>query len=220
MDELINDTIAYLKQEFKSDETVIAPSDDFDFFQEKKQPPPMPKPQKAVDLEPSAKPLHDDMEEIRQKVGKAAPHLRLAAAIPEDTEAKKIANMWQEHLKNIEAAVLSFGETGASLEFLQSVAKAIDALLVPCKVIDALRFEKEKKWNLFFESYPLKLVLAPDIRLWKSTSLAAFYKENPASSSSSLGPSPLLFLQPAPTYLKNPKEKRALWKLIVSQLSS
>lgn len=218
MDELIKDTITFIKQEFEPQETLLASAEDFEFFHaEKKLPVVQPK---SVVLEPSTKPLPDDMEEMRQKIAKAAPQMKLRGAIPDDTEAKKIANMWQEHLKNVQVAILSFGETGKNLEFLNNVAKAIDALIAPAKVIDALRFEKEKKWNLFFESYPLKLILTPDIKSWKSTELAGFYKENPATSTSVLGESPLLFLQPIGNYLKNPKEKRALWKAIVSQLSS
>lgn len=226
MDELIKDTLNFIKQEFQPHETVLASPEDFEFFNKKQIPSSSqpvshtPKSEIRPILEPSTKPAPDPMEEMRQKIAKAAPQMKLRENILDDTEAKKIANMWQEHLKNIQVAVLSFGENGKNLEFLNNVAKAIDSLIAPAKVIDALRFEKEKKWQLFFESYPLKLILAPDIKVWKSTDLAVFYKENPTAASSVLGKSPLLFIQPIGSYLKNPKEKRALWKAIVSQLSS
>lgn len=216
MQDLIKDTLTHIKQEFDAHETLLASPEEFEYFQVKKTVP-AEKP-KAVALEPSIKPVADDMEEMRKIMAKVAPQMKLQNTIPDDAEAKKIANMWQEQLKSLEVAIFSFGETGKNLEFLHNVAKAIDALIAPAKVIDAARFEKEKKWNLFFEAHPLKLILAPDVKLWKSTDLATFYKENPSTSTSILGQSPLLFLQPIANYLKNPKEKRILWKAIVSHL--
>lgn len=224
MDKLVKETLAYIKQEFGARDTLLASPEDFDYFQEKKDIKPMPITNKAeiapktVALEPPSKPISDAMEEMRKIVAKAAPLMKLENTVPDDAEAKKVANMWQEQLKRVEVAVFSFGEAGKNLEFLQNVAKAIDALIAPAKVIDATRFEKEKKWNLFFEAHPLKLILAPDVKLWKATELATFYKENPSNSKSLLGESPLLFLQPTAFYLNNPKEKRTLWKAIVSHL--
>lgn len=216
MQDLIKETLAYIKQEFDAHDTLLVSPEDFKSFQVKKTAP-AEKP-KAVVLEPSIKPIADDMEEMRKIMAKAAPQIKLQNTIPDDADAKKIANMWQEHLKSLEVAIFAFGETGKNLEFLHNVAKAIDALIAPAKVINAARFEKEKKWVLFFEAHPLKLILAPDVKQWKSTDLVAFYKENPSTSKSLLGQSPLLFLQPIETYLKNPKEKRMLWKAIVSHL--
>jgi hypothetical protein len=213
MDELVKNTVAFLKQEYGPGDSVLASKEDVAFFQEKT-------PSKEVVLEPVVKPVRDNMNEIASLVAKAAPELRLREEIPDDSEARKIGALWQEQLKALHVAVIAFGESGPSLQFLQNVAKAIDTLITPAKIIEGSRFEKEKKWDLFFTSSSLKLVIAPDFATWKGTRLASMYKEHPASSSHTLANIPLLPLKSITHLLKNPSLKKELWKTIVSLLSS
>jgi len=186
---------------------------------EKKAEPPQPLRQEpSPQLVP--RPAADPMNDLRALIASSAPAFRLKDQIPSDAPAKKIAGLWQEELHTMAAAVLAFGQTGAELEFLHNVAKAVNSLLVPAKLIDASRFEKENKWDLFLQSAGLKCVIAPPFESWKGSKLSAFYRENPAAGSFSLQNAPLLLLQPVKLYLKNPDMKKGLWTSLVSQLSS
>lgn len=208
MDDLVKDVLDFIKQEYAAGDAVMASPEDFAYFQEKKEEP------KTLELEPQAMPQMDSMEEMRALVNKVTP---VKMAVPDDKEAKKIANMWKEQVHTTEVAVLSFGDKS---EFLKNVTKAITSLLAPAKLIDAGRFEQEKKWELFLSSSPLKLIVAPDFSVWKSTSLAMLYKEIPATGERFLGKTPVLTMLPTASYLKNPDLKRQLWTNLVSQLSS
>jgi hypothetical protein len=215
LETLVKDTLAFLKQEYQSSDKILATAEEVAFFEEEKVVQP-----KKVALEPVLQPASQDLDAMAAWVRAAAPELKLADRIPDDAEAKKIGSLWQEQLRALHVAVIAFGESGPALEFLSSVAKAIDTLITPAKMIEGVRFEKEKKWNLFFNSPSLKLVIAPGFSLWKGTQLAALYKEHPASSSHSLAGIPLLLLRSIPQLLKTPALKKELWKSIVSQLSS
>jgi hypothetical protein len=171
-------------------------------------------------LEPATPPKREEIAHIRQLVAKLAPHSPLASDIPDDSRAKKISHLWEERLNTAEVILLSYGQTGSELKFLQNVTQAITTLLVPAKLIDAIRFEKENEWPIFFSSFSLKLIIAPDMNLWKKTHLSTFYKENPASGLHFFDKTPLLMLPPISHYLKNPHLKKQLWKTLVSHLSS
>lgn len=262
MDELIKDTLTYIRQNYKATDTLLASSEDMAYFNPQAQALPvktqeiLPPLQKSLPQPPLVSPVEkkafieplripepvitpppqaaptisqtpllksskvEGMEEMQRLVSKVAPHIKLKSEIPDDTRAKKIANHWQEQLQTLQVAIFSFGETEKNLVFLHNVAAAITSLIGPAKVVDANRFEKEKKWELFFASNTLKLILAPAIQGWKTTQLATYYKANPTTTLSRLGEAPLLTLQPLSVYLKNPKEKRLLWNSIVSHLSS
>jgi hypothetical protein len=223
MDELIQDTVRYLKKAYSSSESFLLTKDEYSYFNglkdgvlevstvDKKS---------VLSLEPTFKPRQDSMEEMKRLIEKAAPQLQIKNAILDDSEAKKLANLWQEQLTSLTVGVLAYKETGKSLELLHNLAHAITLHLAPAKVIEMHRFEKEKKWDLFFSSSALKLVLVPDIQLWRTLELAKHYKQNANTSVISLGNARVATLLPIPSYLANPKEKRLLWNSIVSHLSS
>ncbi len=243
MDVLIKDILEFVKQEFSSHETFLMSPDDTDYFHpkpvtprggdffrfdpvkasgnnlhseiimtEEKQP--------SFKLQPLPPVKNIDSQHLKTLVTKVAPHVKLCDQIPDDTQAKKIANMWKEDLNTADVILLSYGQTAQELKFLQNVTQAINHLLAPAKYIDALRFEKENKWQLFFSTFSVKLIIAPDRHLWTKTHLSQFYKENPASNLHFLEKTPLLLLAPISHYLKNPTLKKQLWKSIVSYLSS
>ncbi len=231
MDILVRQTLDFIKQEFSPHDTLPISQGDLAYFHEEKtlqvkvvdeEKKPIMTEEKlpAFVLEPTAIQKKEEMEEIRNLVKNAAPHLPLQLTIPDDSRAKKISNLWKEHLGAAEVIILSHGQTGDELKFLQNVAGAISSILKPAKVIDAIRFEKENKWPIFFSSFQLKLIIAPDMHLWKKTNLSTFYKENPVSSLHFLEKTPLLILAPISHYLKTTHLKKQLWKTIVSHLSS
>ena len=220
MDILIKDTLKFIKEELPLHEMLLASSEDFAHFQKKKEIVMTEETPSKFVLEPVSLPHKEEMTETRNLVSKVAPELSLVSQIPSDDRAKKIANLWKEDLNTAEVILLSYGQTAEELKFLQNVAQAVHALGAPTKLIDASRFEKEGKWPLFFSSFSLKLILVPDMNLWKKTTLSTFYKENPTQGLHFLGETPLLILHPVSHYLKNPTLKKLLWKTIVSHLSS
>jgi hypothetical protein len=135
------------------------------------------------------------------------------------SSAKRIANAWKEQAFEVETAVLSFGETPEASRFLHQLAQAIHLQLSPCKVVDAARLEKEKKWDLFLKTPSLKRIIAPHRMIGKSPELAKYYKEYPATSERRLGDLPVWFLSSFQDYFKNPALKKSLWDTLCKHLS-
>jgi hypothetical protein len=102
-------------------------------------------------------------------------------------------------------------ESQQEIHFLKNLAKAIDLYLAPAKIIDASRFEEEKKWDLFLKSPHLKLILASAPIIHQNKELQSYYKELPTTSQFFLNEIPLLLLTPFSSYFKTPMLKRSLW---------
>jgi hypothetical protein len=209
MDRLIHQAIALLKEESLTQGSVLATSEEAAYFSpQKKQLPAKEKKQLEIDTE------------MKQMVTKVLPEVALTSGIPDDAAAKKMAHLYKEQHLTAKVLILSFGETGPALSFLQNVTKAIDSLLVPAKLIEMRKIERENSWELTLSSPTLQLILAPPFQAWKSISLARFYRENPSSKSHFLKETPLLMMQPLDAYLKNPDLKRELWKMLSTLLST
>jgi hypothetical protein len=208
MDRLIHQTIALLKEESLTQGSVLATPEEAAYFSPQKKPLP-PKEKKSVEMD----------AEMKQMVTKILPEVALSSGIPNDAAAKKMAHLYKEQHLTAKVLILSFGETGPALNFLQNVTKAIDSLLAPAKLIEMRKIERENSWELTLNSPTLQLILAPPFQAWKSISLARFYRENPSSKSHFLKEIPLVMMQPIEAYLKNPDLKRELWKMLSSLLS-
>ncbi|HEY5236154.1 MAG TPA: hypothetical protein VIJ14_08255 [Rhabdochlamydiaceae bacterium] len=209
MDRLIHQAIALLKEESLTQGSVLATPEEAAYFSpQKKQLPAKEKKQLEIDTE------------MKQMVTKVLPEVALTSGIPDDAAAKKMAHLYKEQHLTAKVLILSFGETGPALSFLQNVTKAIDSLLVPAKLIEMRKIERENSWELTLSSPTLQLILAPPFQAWKSISLARFYRENPSSKSHFLKETPLLMMQPLDAYLKNPDLKRELWKMLSTLLST
>ncbi len=155
------------------------------------------------------------------QIAKLVPGFKLREEILNDAPAKEKKNLWQESLKTLHVAILDFGEKGESALFLKNLATAIDSLLLPCRVIEADRFEREKKWNLFFNEAPLTLVIAPEFREWRKSLLVTHFEELPKSCFLTENKKiPALLLQPLFEYLQKPLLKKELWKTLSTHLSS
>ena len=105
---------------------------------------------------------------MKQMVTKILPEVALSSSIPSDAAAKKMAHLYKEQHLTAEVLILSFGETGPALNFLQNVTKAIDSLLAPAKLIEMRKIERENSWELTLNSPTLQLILAPPFQAWKS----------------------------------------------------
>jgi hypothetical protein len=205
METLIKQAIELLKQESGA---VLSTPEEAKYFSPRKKPAPAPK-----------QPLEIDGE-MKQLVSKVLPDLPLAANIPDDAKARKMSELYKEQHLNAKVLVLSLGETGPGLQFLQNVASAIDTLLAPAKMIEMRKIERENSWEMTLNSAALQLVVAPPFQTWKTIALARFYRENPSSKTHFLQNIPLLFMQPTAAYLKNPDLKRELWKMLSTLLST
>lgn len=222
--QLVSDTLAYIKQEYPNPPpSRPAPQKKAEPPKEVKVQPPVPKPPiPKIEVEakprPQVQPPAEPMEELRRLIQKTAPTLPLHREIPSDELAQQVANRWKQAAHLSEVMVLSFGENGQSLAFLQNLARAIDIDLRPAELIDTVKMDKEKKWEPFFESESLKWIIAPSRSIGKSSELVRFYRENPATQERFLGNIPIFFLSPFQDYFKNPALKRSLWNTLCQML--
>lgn len=163
-------------------------------------------------LEPLPPAASLSIEEIKKQLLQVAPGMAILDEPLDDARAQLLAQAWKEHLQGIEVVVLSFGEKEQELQFLTQLAHAIDSHLAPCKVVNAIRLEKEKKWDLFLQVNPLRQILAPLDTIHKSSDLKRYYKEKPLSSEKFIGKIPFLSLSSPADYLQNRELKKDLWK--------
>ncbi|MBS0648155.1 MAG: hypothetical protein JSS10_02895 [Verrucomicrobia bacterium] len=211
MDKLIKDTISLLKEEASQGSSILATPEEMAYFSpQKKQNPAATKDKKALEID----------AEMKQMVAKILPETSIVGAIPDDAHAKKMSQLYKEQHLTAQVLVLSLGEAGPGLQFLQNVTKAIDSMLAPAKLIEMRKIERENSWDITLNSPTLKLIVAPPFETWKSISLARFYRANPSSKSHFLRETPVAFMQPSAAYLKNPDLKRELWKMLSTLLST
>jgi len=188
-------------------------------MQEESSPPPKVTAAKPPLLQPSKQDLvQEPMEELRLLIEKTSPHYLLHRDVPSDAAAERNAEKWKENIGTIQVALLSFGEQGASLQFLQNLTKAIDNSLCPALLIDGERFEREERWKMLLEEKELKWIIAPSRSLGKSPILTHYYREIPAKQERLLADIPLFFLLPIQEYLKESSLKRTLWETLCRML--
>lgn len=235
----IRDLVDLLQEKYTDKDTFFASLEEHAFFNEQKVFPPQrknhsmasvqesPKKPEAAALSqptiglqpPPSSTKASYIDTLRSVVQKAAPHMVLKETVPDDSKAKKVGSLWQDHLQDVHVALVSFGTQGRDLAFLQNVAAAVTSLLAPAQIIDGFKMESEQKWELFFAKTPLKLLLAPPLVTWKGKALAQYFRENPVAQTATLGPAPVLLLRPLREYIQTPQLKRDLWKSLVSHLS-
>src|SRR3990170_3982300 len=165
---------------------------------------------KGLQKEKDPLPGNDADLQIREILKKTAPNLRLCTHVPGDAQAKAISETWKEQFYLTEVAVLALGETGPQLQFLQNLSKAVDVNLRSSKVIDGVRLEKEKKWEIFLTQDSLKWVFCSP-QIYQFPELMRFFKELPATKERFLNKKNLLLLNPIASYISNPALKTSLW---------
>lgn len=184
-----------------------------------KAPPPEPAKQTFV---PAALPetAPADFHSLRALFAKIAPGFPLIDEIPCDEIAKKIAARWKTKNQTAPISILSYQEPPAQKALLEQLAKAIDVVFGPARLVQAESIEKDKQWEAFLSVPDLKWVIACDYSLWQLGGLMHFYKENPAQATRELGKVPLFLLPDLSLYLKDPLLKRSLWKALCQKLST
>lgn len=180
----------------------------------------LPSPEPSIKLEPLKSAANDPMKEIEEIVKKAVPQLKIVSTIPSDDGAKRISTIWEEKSGEAAVVLLLFQETDQEIAFLKNLAKAIDVHLTPAKMLDAIKLEKGKKWDLFLNNSHMKLIIASAETIQKYPELKKHYKEDPSSSACYLGKIPLLPLAPFSSYFKEPQLKRSLWHKLCQIVNS
>ncbi|MBS0625704.1 MAG: hypothetical protein JSS32_06610 [Verrucomicrobia bacterium] len=176
---------------------------------------PAPKIEKApkVETAPISQPA-ENFGELRKIWPKIAPGVPLLEEIPNDEMAKKVANRWKAKNATAEISILAYHEPPAQRALLEQIAKAIDAVYGPAKIVQSEPIEKEKQWEAFLSVPHLKLAIACDYTLWQLGGLMQHYREVPAQGTRHLGKVPVFLLPDLSLYLKDPLLKRSLWKAL------
>jgi hypothetical protein len=149
-------------------------------------------------------------EEIKKKIEKVLPHVKIVKDIPSDEEAQLISEAWRQPTKNAQFIILSFPEGPNEETFLMNVKRALDAHFGPCSLIDASSLESKKEWDLFFSIHKPQMYICSS-ELFKYKHLLSFYKENAANKERFLHSQPLLLLSSLTNYLSSPEQKKILW---------
>jgi hypothetical protein len=158
------------------------------------------KPQKTIEFS----------DEIKKKIEKVLPHVKIVREIPSDEEAQRLSEAWKQPTKNAQFIILSFSEGTNEETFLMNVKRALDANFGPCSLIDASSLENKKEWDLFFSMHKPQMYICSS-ELFRYKQLISFYKENTASKERFLHSQPLLLLSSLSNYLSSPEQKRILW---------
>jgi hypothetical protein len=175
-------------------------------------PPPAVAPIKAVEEKSPV----ESSSPIKKTLQRIAPQIKLVDQVPSDEEAKRIANAWKEKLSDVEVVLLACDTQPDTLELLKGLAKAIDQNLAKSKVISAERLEREKRWDLFLEKNPLRLIIASD-GMQQCTELMRFYRAVPSQAQFFLNQTPLFVLSKTSLY-KSLEHKALLWKTLCQML--
>lgn len=181
---------------------------------------PLPEPPTKEKFVPAALPetAPPDFHSLRALFAKIAPGFPLLDEIPSDEIAKKIATRWKTKNQTAPISILSYQEPPAQKALLEQLAKAIDVVFGPARLVQAESIEKDKQWEAFLSVPDLKWVIACDYSLWQLGGLMHFYKENPAQGTRELGKVPLFLLPDLSLYLKDPLLKRSLWKALCQKI--
>lgn len=181
------------------------------------QPPPVPG---AFKLEVPAALPQTDFAVLRTIVTEKLPHVRLLDRLPDDTEAKRLANAWTQEKKIPQVMILSFDEPPKQQAFLANIAKALEAHGIDAQVATATKLERENEWQKLLQSKELKLVVAGSSGFHSLPQLQKHYREGAKQGRHYLGDRLLLLLSDISYYLKEPALKPSLWAALKALLTN
>ena len=171
------------------------------------RPKPEPVPEPKIELQPIKKQdaIPNDAKSLIASLG-----VPVLDHPPSDSRAKRIKNSWKQ--RQVAIAILVDKMDGPIKNLLLNIARAIDTLIAPCKVIATTRHEQENTWDIFLSAQELKHIIAPDTIL--TGNLLKHLHEVPGQNKRLLGDKPLLLLPDLTLYLKDPLLKASLWKTL------
>lgn len=212
---LVRDTLQLLKDPLQTKQLVLASAEEVVFFYKKEKPveiqvaPSSSKEQRPLSLPPDPQP----QSPIKQMLQKAAPGVKIVEQVPDDGEAKRIAESWREKVSDVDAVLLLCDTGEETVDFLKGLAKAVDQHLAKTKIIAAERLEREKRWDIFLKN-SFRFIIATE-GSQKLPELMRFYKQN--NGQMYLDKTPLLILSSASVY-KSLEHKAQLWKTLCQML--
>lgn len=237
MEELIDSAIDYLRDLKRKQHSVLVSkpmlSAPKPIVQETPKPvvevkavkPPPPKKRKLapkreeIVLEKQSSPVDISPSNTMQSlISGALPNLFLHTKVPDDRMARRMATEWKDKTALPEVPVLVTRELTPHRNFLKGLAHAIDRQFGPSRAIEISKYETENRWETVLSSETVRLIIIPDIILWKMPNLLAHYKECPGEPMRRLGSVKTLLLPDLSLYQKDPKLKRGLWSLIKNEL--
>ena len=174
----------------------------------------------AFKLESPAPLPQTDFSALRTIINEKLPHVRLLDQLPDDTEAKKLANIWTQEKKIPQVLILSFDEAPKHQAFLANIAKALEVHGIDTQVASAAKLERENEWQKLFHSIELKLVVAGSSGFYNLPELQKHYREGTKQGRHYLGDRLLLLLSDISYYLKEPTLKPSLWSALKELLAN
>ncbi len=241
MEELINSAIVYLEELKRKRSTIlvsapvvavkkppapaaVVPEVEIKPIALKAPPPVKEKPKRRrsnqreeISLEKQQAPVESGAS-VQQVISGALPNLFLHTKVPDDRMAKRMANEWKDKTALPEVPLFVTRELTPHRAFLKGLAHAIDRQFGPSRAMEISKYEAENRWESVLSSETVRLIIIPDIILWKMPNLLAHYKECPGEPMRRLGNVKTLLLPDLSLYQKDPKLKRGLWNMIRNEL--
>ncbi len=152
-------------------------------------------------------------------LNKVSPDLFLHKELPRDDKAKQVKTRFL--LPKI--PIFYTKQLSEHRPFLENVAKALDALMGSCRLVDIESIEQKNQWSHILSTSPFSFIIAPDIAIFGSFHLITHFIEIPAAGEKRLGNIPLFLLPDLSLYTKDYNLKRSLWlelKKVCTRLSS
>lgn len=156
----------------------------------------------------ASQPKSDRFEEVRSILAKIAPQWPILDEIPNDQEAKLLAERWKTNDQLAPLMIFYLNETPLEVQFLKNFTKA----LPNAHLAAAQQFEQTLQWPSLLASQELKLVLISASTLKTLPNLLKCYRKT--SAGEFLLKVPLLLLPEVSSYLENPLSKRTLWEVM------
>ncbi|MBM3206999.1 MAG: hypothetical protein FJZ57_00100 [Chlamydiae bacterium] len=174
-------------------------------------------PHALLPTSPLPKPTLEFSEEIKKRIEKIFPNIKIVKDIPSDEEAKILSEQWQKRTQNAAVLIFNFSPTPEHAFFWENVKRAIEGHFSSCCVIEAQEWEKKNNWDSFFKLYKPNLILGTQ-EIFKNNHLLTHFKEIPSSKERFLHSQKYLTTHSAAEYIKNPNLKKSLWSMICKHL--
>ncbi|MGZ3633627.1 MAG: hypothetical protein ACXU9U_00225 [Parachlamydiaceae bacterium] len=156
-----------------------------------------------------------DFSQLRTWISVQFSSIKLSNDIPDDSKAKAIAQKWKAPVAQV--FILSFSDLPKENAFLQNLATAIEKTGATTKVISAVKYEQEKRWDKSFKTDDLRLIITNHYSLHTLPELMKYYRED-HTGKQTLGKAELHLLPDLSLYMQQPTLKAALWKALQQQL--
>lgn len=173
----------------------------------------------AFALEKMPLPSPVDFTDVQKIIREKLPNIQVVDEIPNDSEAKRISNSWQQASSIPSVLVITFNESAKEITFLQNLTNAINDRLAPATLMSTQHVEVTFGWEKMLNSKELRLIIASTHGLNAHTELMKEYREVQKQAKFFLRKVPLCLLSDISLYLKEPKLKIPLWNSVMAELS-